>query len=71
MKVSNLRDVIKPGSEIVISYDNGKGRDDVKVRVNLLHYETWLSELDVQLIYVSQFDGLLHIITESVAKENI
>lgn len=71
MKVSELRDVLKPGSEVVISYENDKGfMDDIKISVNMLQYETWLNQLKVKVVYVSQYDHLIHVITEPVAKEN-
>lgn len=68
MKVSDLRNVLKPGTEVVITYQNGDHVDDVKVSVNMLYYETWLPSLEVQVIYVSEYDGLIHILTCSESK---
>lgn len=68
MKVSDLRDVLKPGTEVVITIQRINLLDefcvdDIKISVNQLYYENWLMNLKVQVIYVSEHDNLIHILT--------
>lgn len=65
MRVSELKSVLKPHSEVVITYNIDQFVDSIKINVSILNYESWINDLEIEVVYVSEFDNLIHIITKS------
>lgn len=63
MLVKELVKVLKPGSEVIVTYTSKGQQVDVIRTTGSLSYEKYLLELKVVVMYVSEVDSKLHIIT--------
>lgn len=62
MKVKDLLKVISANQVCVITYHEGQKIHDIKHSIRFLIRNTTIAELEVQSVYVSKLDSLIHII---------